>query len=200
MKNYKFKFSFLYIPVLAMLLYSCQSDFELTRSVFIEDQDHPGLPVYSEWGYDSFGMYIDRRVFVSSDNFYPAKVIVNPDTFNILLTGDYNNYPMTLKLSIAGYAPQDYPDLVALNDSVFDLKSSDCIVTLGYSGTQGAVLDIIEGNMTFKKVQNLFVDKEFVKTILSGTIEFKTFMNGEPVSVSDGRFDVNIGYENFFYY
>ena len=46
-------------------LSSCEQmeDFSLTTSVFIEDPYYPGLPVYSVWGYNTFGAYIDRTPF-----------------------------------------------------------------------------------------------------------------------------------------
>ncbi|MDD4199730.1 MAG: hypothetical protein PHZ12_10070, partial [Paludibacter sp.] len=165
----------------------------------IEDYDYPGLPIYSEWGYNTFGMYIDRGVFVSSGDVFPAKIIVNPDTFNITFSGRYNYNPASLRISVIGYVPIDYPELVKLNDSILDLKALNCIVTLKY-GNESKKLNIIQGNIKFKRVQNLFVDKEFAKTILSGTIEFKTFLNNEPVAITNGRFDLGIGYENFYYY
>jgi len=183
-----------------LLITSCSSsDFELSKSVFIEDYDFPGLPVYSEWGYNTFGMYIDRRSFISYGDVYPAKIIVNPDTFNLTFNGLYNNIPASLRISIKGYVPTDYPELVELNDSTLDLKASNCIVTLKQGGYT-TKMNIIQGNIKFKRVQNLYVDKEFAKTILSGTIEFKTFLNNEPVAITNGRFDLGIGYENFYYY
>lgn len=191
------------IPAVLLLIstfISCESsDLELSKSVFIEDDDYPGLPEYSEWGYNTFGMYIDRGVFVSSENVFPVKIIVNPDTFNITFNGSYKSGQASLRISLIGYAPTDYPELIELNDSVIDLKASNCIVSLKYAG-ETTVLNIIGGSLTFKRVQNLYIDKEFAKTILSGRIEFKTFMDNEPVAITNGRFDLGVGYENFYYY
>ncbi|MDD3078283.1 MAG: hypothetical protein PHH37_04145 [Paludibacter sp.] len=188
------------IALFVILLPACTSyDFELTKSVFIEDSDYPGLPIYSEWGYNTFGMYVDRTAFVSSEDVFPVKIIVNPDTFKLNLNGMLDNDYATLQIYIVGYAPLDYPDLIDLNDSVIDLTSSDCIVKLKKYNTT-STLKIIKGNLTFKKVQNLYVDKEFTKTILSGKIEFKTFFDDEPVAITNGRFDLSVGYENFYYY
>jgi len=195
------KIRFASIAVLIIVLFSscASSDFELSKSVFVEDYDYPGLPIYSEWGYNTFGMYIDRGVFVSSGDVFPVKIIVNPDTFNITFNGNYNQVPASLRISLIGYAPADYPELIGLNDSVVDLKASNCIVKLKYANETTALI-IIQGSIVFKRVQNLYVDKEFAKTILSGTIEFKTFMNNEPVAITNGRFDLGVGYENFYYY
>lgn len=193
----------LFIPAILLLIgsfTSCESsDLELSKSVFVEDDDYPGLPEYSEWGYNTFGMYIDRGVFVSSENVFPVKIIVNPDTFNITFNGNYKSGQASLRISLIGYAPTDYPELIELNDSVIDLKATNCIVSLKYAG-ETTVLKIIGGSLTFKRVQNLYIDKEFAKTILSGRIEFKTFMDNEPVAITNGRFDLGVGYENFYYY
>jgi hypothetical protein len=57
---------------------------------------------------------------------------------------------------------------------------------------------IIEGLLKFTRVQRLFVDELETKCIISGLFDFKTFINGEPIAVSHGRFDLGIGYDNFF--
>jgi hypothetical protein len=52
-----------FVSVLSLnLLFSCQkmSDYELSGTFFIEDPYYPGLPIYSEWGYNTFGAYIYR--------------------------------------------------------------------------------------------------------------------------------------------
>lgn len=194
------KISLSVVIISCFFITSCDnSDFRLSQSIFIEDYDFPGLPVYSEWGYNTFGMYIDRGAFVSSENVFPAKVIVNPDTFNITFNGLYKNAPASLCVSLTGYAPVDYSKLVELNDTVLNLKAPNCFVTLKFY-QESKRLNIIEGEFRVKRVQNLFVDKEFRKTILSGTINFKTFLDNEPVAVTSGRFDVTVGEDNFYYY
>jgi hypothetical protein len=185
----------------AAIMSSCEYDsYELSKTVFIPDYENPGLPIYSEWGYNTFGMYIDRSTFVSTDRTLPSKIIVNPDTFNIRLSGEYQGFSTTLIISLIGYAPKDYPDLISLNDSIINLKDDNCIITLKKKSENSVTLPIIEGRIYFKKAQNLYVDKELTKTILSGTIQFKTFFDGEPVAITNGRFDLGIGYENFYYY
>ena len=186
---------------LAAIMSSCESDsYELSKTVFIPDYENPGLPIYSEWGYNTFGMYIDRSTFVSTDNILPTKIIVNPDTFNITLSGKYQEAATTLRISVIGYAPRDYPNLTGLNDSIINLKDNNCIIRLKKASGPAVKLPIIEGYINFKKVQNLYVDKELAKTIISGTIQFKTFFDDEPVAITNGRFDLGIGYENFYYY
>jgi|BioPla2DNA2_1021312.scaffolds.fasta_scaffold11778_3 hypothetical protein len=189
------------ILAVAAITSSCAYDsYELSKTVFIPDYENPGLPIYSEWGYNTFGMYIDRSTFVSTDHILPSKIIVNPDTFNIRLSGFYQSVSTTLTVSVIGYAPRDYPDLISLNDSTINLKEDNCIITLGKKSEKAVKLPIIDGYITFKKAQNLYVDNELSKTILSGTIQFRTFFDGEPVAITNGRFDLGIGYENFYYY
>lgn len=195
----RFKTAAVIVVIGAMLTSCADSDFEISNSVFIQDYNYPGLPVYSEWGYNTFGMYIDRGTFISSNEFFPAKIIVNPDTFNITFNGKYNGTPAFLRIAIIGYTPIVYAELVELNDSTVDLKGDNCMVTLTHEG-RTSLLKIIDGRLIFKRTQSLYVDKELMKTILSGKIEFKTFMNNQPVAITNGRFDLGIGYENFYCY
>jgi hypothetical protein len=60
--------------------------------------------------------------------------------------------------------------------------------------------EIIGGTLHFKRVQNLLVDKKQVEVILSGTFEYQALMNDVPFSVSEGRFDVAVGKDNFYRY
>jgi len=178
-----------------------QADYNLSQSVFIEDPDAPGLPVYSEWGYNTFGAYIDRQVFASSGDLLPAKIIVHPDTFNLYLKGymSSNYSPVTLRFVFLHFEPQNFQDLIALNDSTFDLTSSACEVYMSNSYSDEK-LTVIDGDISFIRVQNLYVDKELTKSILSGEFSLKILSGGEPMSISNGRFDLGIGDDNFYYY
>lgn len=180
-----------------LLFASCSNTDTLEQSIYVEDLNNPGLPQYSEWGYNTFGAYIDRSIFVSNNEELPAKIIVTADTFNLRLAGEWNGMPLTLKFSIRGFNPQDYKDLTVLNDSVFNLASENCSVTM-YQGFAAQKLNVFEGQLYFKRVQRLFVDKELSESILSGYFSFKTFYQGEPIAISKGRFDLGIGYDNFY--
>ena len=190
-----------FLSFLILFLASCSNeDYHLNKSIFIEDKTSPGLPIYSEWGYNTFGAYIDRVPFISDRITLPSKIIVNPDTFNLMLNGEINNSePIMLKFTIKGYAPTDFSELISLNGKSFNLKDKSCIVTLTEEG-KATVLEIISGELKFVRVQKLFVDKELTKCILSGTFSFQTFRKNEPITISNGRFDLGIGYENFFNY
>ena len=72
-----------YVAILFLIITaSCEKleDFSLSGTIFIEDPYYPGLPIYSEWGYNTFGAYIDRKPFISTSDDLPIKVIVNRDT------------------------------------------------------------------------------------------------------------------------
>ena len=94
------------IVILSFLLFGCynEKDFELNQSVFIEDSLYPELPIYSEWGYNTFGVYIDRKPFVSREYITPVKVIVKSDTLHFNLNGTFNGKQTSLKFSIKGYS------------------------------------------------------------------------------------------------
>lgn len=190
------------IVLFTSLAYSCNSmedTFALQKTVFIEDSENPGLPIYSEWGYNTFGAYIDRQPFSCDDNNLPTKIIINSDTMNILFKGKMNGEYTAIKFAIKGYAIADYKNLNVLNDRTINLKSDNNTVTLT-RGNKTEKLKIIEGTFVVKRVQDLYVDKEYTKAIVSGIFSLKTFFENEPVAISNGRFDLGIGYENFYNY
>jgi len=191
------KYAILTISILALLIGGCTEDFRLQNSIFINDINNPGLPEYSEWGYNTFGAYIDREVFASTNYELPAKIVVTKDTFNLMLKGKLNTEVVTLRFSIVGYSPVDYQGLITLNDSTVDLTAKNCFVTMT-DPVSTTRLQVYEGKLFFKRVQKLYVDKELTESILSGTFNFKTLRNGEPISISNGRFDVGVGSDNFF--
>jgi len=196
------KFTALASVIVAMILIthaSCLKDEEyfLTESLFIEDPYAPGLPIYSDWGYNTFGAYIDRSPFVSNTTDLPLKVYVNTDTLHMILRGKVNDQPALLTISIQGYDPASHLDLVVLDSTVINLKDPGRSATLKV-GDSITVLDIIEGEVLFNKVQRLYVDEEPTRTIMSGYFQLKTFLNNEPTAISNGRFDLGVGYNNFF--
>jgi hypothetical protein len=192
----------LYI-ILGLILISC-SDTELEKSVFISDIDYPELPAYSEWGYNTFGAYYDRQAFVSNDYQIPVKVISTNGETSIVLTGQIgkyymSGYTMTLSFITDEFTPLDYNDLYSLNDTIVDLSLPGWRVEIT-SGTTNNEVKILTGHLHVKKAQNLFVDKVKTEIILSGTFEFQALIDNIPKTVSNGRFDLGIGKNNFFAY
>lgn len=174
-------------------------DFNLSSTIFIDDPYYPGLPIYSEWGYNTFGAYIDRKPFISTTDDLPVKVIVNNDTTHMIFRGRMGSGNVDLRFSIKGFSPQTYYNLTELDNTAFNLKDSGRAVTLK-TGNETTELNLIEGELIIKRVQRLYVDEELSRTIMSGYFNLKTFLNNEPISISHGRFDFGIGYENFFNY
>ncbi len=194
--------SYLCFFIFSLLLNSsCEKtdDFVLSQSVFIEDPYCPGLPVYSEWGYNTFGAYIDRKPFISTDYDLPVKIIVNTDTLHMIMRGTMGGQDVELKFSMKGFSPATHYDLTSLNNMTINLKQSGRKVTMIKNGHVN-VLSLIEGEMRFDRVQLLYVDEELTRTIISGHFNLKTFLDGEPAAISYGRFDFGIGYESFYNY
>jgi hypothetical protein len=206
------KNKFIYLILTAALFFTaCSDEAELQRSVFIADKDFPNLPAYTEWGYNTFGAYYDRELFIYNEFDVPAKVINNEGKTSFVLSGtkglNYSSYyeygyyenAMIVSFDLIGFLPQAYTELVALNDSVIDLMNPDCQVIVTRDGLKYQE-HIIGGTLHFKKVQNLIVDKEQVEVILSGTFEYQALLSDEPFSITLGRFDVAIGKNNFYLY
>jgi hypothetical protein len=195
----------LIIPALTLFqLSGCKKETELEKSVYVYDSDMTGLPAYSEWGYNTFGAFYDRQIFRSTDTYVPSKVFSSDTAMELILGGEIWNgeygsvySEMSLIFILKGFTPDNYEDLVALNDSVINLKDPRCMVELTSSLIENPV-HIINGTLYIKRVQNLSVDKQHIEAILSGYFEFKAIVNDEPVTVSDGRFDVGIGPDNFY--
>lgn len=185
--------------LLPLMFVACSKmdDFYLSETVFIEDPYYPGLPIYSEWGYNTFGAYIDRKPFVSTSLDLPVKVIVNSDTLNLNLRGKMGSQDVDLRFAIKGFSPNDYFGLTMLDNTTINLKDPGRSVVLKI-GDQTTDLELIEGELIIKRVQRLYLDEEPTKTIMSGYFQLKTFLNNEPIAISYGRFDLGIGYENFY--
>ena len=66
-------------------------------------------------------------------------------------------------------------------------------VTLKFDHESPINLEIIEGELNIDRVQRLYVDEDLSRTIMSGYFQFKTFLDNEPVAISQGRFDLGIG-------
>lgn len=195
---------YILIAIVISVIVGCSSDYELEDSIFIPDTEYSGLPQYSEWGYNSFGAYYDRKVFVSNNSEVPVKVIVNDTAttfyFNGVLESEdyyYDVEDMSVNFIIPDFDPKNYSDLIQLNDSIIDFTESGSDVDIKINDSLVDV-KLINGTMHFKAARKLYVDELDVRVILSGVFEFQIIVDGEPMSVSYGRFDLSIGYSNFF--
>lgn len=189
------------VVFISLVFASCNSsdDFRLSQSVFIHDKDYPGLPIYSEWGYNTFGAYFDRTPFISDNYLMPVKVTVKTDTCQLAFTGRMQSKTddISLMFYLPGYQPKTFFDLLSLNNKSFNLSDYSTMVTLRESGRTDT-LQVTEGELNIKRAQKLLVDKEEKKVVLSGIFSIKATIDGEPVSINNGRFDVSVDGINFF--
>jgi len=190
-----------YLFLILIIIISCKKDKNLRDSIFIEDVESPGLPIYSEWGYNTFGAYYDREVFISNDKKVPLKIIVTNDTMTFNFFGQlgntsYNN--MTMKFYFTNFLPVNYEDLLQLNDTIIYLNNTNKISINIYGSNVNVTL--LNGYFKVDKAQLLFVDTKETEVILSGHFEFQALINNEPIAISDGRFDIGVNQSNFFSY
>jgi hypothetical protein len=196
---------YIYILAFSFFLLGCDADYELKQSVFIEDAASPGLPEYSEWGYNTFGAYYGRETFISNDTDVPLNVIHEDDVtsfeFNGMLGKRYYNQDnsFTMTVTYQGFNPETFKDLMNLHDVVIDLKDAEHTVV--FSDTFGSYqAEILSGQFQIKRAQYLLVDKKPTQVILSGVFQMQAVVNGQAITISDGRFDVGVSPDNFFNY
>lgn len=188
------------LALIASTLGSCDTETELKKSVFIPDPDKPGLPLYSEWGYNTFGAYIDRATFVSNDDDTPGKFVIEGGVSTFSLNGHRSNSysSRTLEFRLPGITADTYDDLVSLHEKTFNLLDEGTVVSMTTDWSQSQV-EVIEGELKFQRAQHLIVDGTPFQVILSGTFELKLKIDNIPVTISDGRFDVGITEDSFYF-
>lgn len=179
----------------------CSNNLGLEKSVFISDPQDPGLPIYSEMGYNTFGAHYDRSNVISNNFQTPIKVINRAGVTSFIFTGQRDMYfsEFVIQFTISGTNPQSYSDLISLDNSFIDLTSSNCVVTIRDEGVDYPV-QILDGSLNFKKARSVKVDNQMAETTLSGTFEFHAIINQFPVTMSSGRFDVGVDAANFYKY
>ena len=185
--------------LLVFVFTSCTvEDLYIEESVFIPDPEIPGLPIYSEMGYNTFGVRYERELITQKSGSYPLKIFVKNNVTSFVFTGrsDWlHDYEITIKMS--DYLPEDIDDLLDLNQTTYDLKAKSIEVDLEYNNSSKDI-EIISGEFEVKKAQRLKVDGEEKGIILSGVFQFKAYVDDVPVAFSLGRYDVLLGYSNFF--
>jgi len=190
------------LAIASITLYSCSKEYELQQSIFIEDPNSPGLPMYTEWGYNTFGAYYDRLVMTNGDA-VPMKV-VSRDTGTTISFYGYINEDLETKdvqfdFMFPDWHPNEYTKLIILNDTTFSLLDPNCSVSM-IINDEIQNTEILNGELNFKRAQNLFVDNYPEEVILSGFFHFQITIDSIPVSIDDGRFDMGVGTRNFFVY
>lgn len=191
----------IYIFLIPVLL-SCSKEHDLTQSVYIEDPSSNGLPIYSENGYNTFGCYIERRVFKSSNNIIPVKILVKENATFIVLDGvgtSSNGDKATLTFKFKDQVYRQYNDLSFWRNKKFNLKDTNIEVFWSESD-KNSTLQLLGGEIEFKHVLELSVDNTPEEIIVSGTFLIKALINDVPTTFSEGRFDLGISDNNFYFY
>lgn len=195
----------LFLILIAFCTSNCTQEdveYKINRNTFIEDKANPGLPIYSELGYNAFGAYVDNSRFVSANSIHPSKIIIVNDTLEFTLEGTYQlegsyGSTSTLKFRIPNFELSNYEELIKLDNFKSNLKTDKVEVFFNTFYPINA-LPILDGELHIKSAKNLNIDKELSRIVLSGTFYFKTLVNNNPITFYNGRFDISIGYENFY--
>ena len=180
-----------------ILFSSCNKDSQLDRTIFIPDANNSELPAYTEWGYNSFGTIYERDIIVSTNRIVPCKIVYKDGTLDFLLIGRRANWKeVTLTFSFPLQEVKTIENLAVLHNFKINL-TENCIVTLEENDSQ-TTLDVLSGNLHFKRFQLLMVDDKINRIILSGTFDMKFLKNGRPETISNGRFDMGITNRDFY--
>ena len=194
-----------YSILMAVILCACSKESDLKKSIFIPDPDDSRLPAYSEWGYNTFGAYIGREVFTYNDNAIPFKVIAYNSITELQFNGEIyeefhsNDQKVSLIIKTKSILSKSAEDLSMLNGNTYPLSTSSTDVYLERNGVR-TKLTVLQGSLTFQRVQKVFIDRKYTEMILSGYFEISAMQNGNAISITEGRFDVGVknGY-NFTY-
>jgi hypothetical protein len=187
------------------LLVACSKD-EMDRTIFIPDENDGNLPAYTEWGYNSFGAEYERTYFLATNNIVPCKIVYKNGELQFFLNGRVGSgYPyydyksMTMAFIFPVDPISNYADLMQLNNVKIDLATAGCTVKMVQNDNE-TILDVVGGELYFKRTQLLKIDDAVNRVILSGTFELQFLKNGLPTSMSDGRFDLGINDKVFYAY
>ena len=178
-----------------------KSDFKQTQ--YIDDPDYPGLPIYSEMGYNTFGAYINEQAFnVSYEHSRPFYLVADRDKLTMTLYGqDYrNNLNMVFTLPIEStYHLEDYHSLLALDGKSFTIDTTSTSCNIRFEGYYAPEIEsIYSGYIKFEKVQQVIVDKQDAEVVVSGKFQFRAFTHdGTRIDVTGGRFDLGVDNANF---
>ena len=189
----------IFFALIILFIYGCSKRTELSDSVFIPDNEYPDLPAYTEMGYNTFGANYERTVFIYSNNDIPLKVVVDENGLSFLFQGVKGNYSsdfLALKFTLPDSTTDDYHDLLAYNDTIIDLSDTTIQVEM-ITDVNTNVIDILEGELNFKKAQKAFVDDVEEEIILSGYFHLKFTIDNIPAVMTDGRFDFGLNNDNF---
>jgi len=187
----------LIFTILSLLFFSCDEG-SLDRTIYIPDEDHPDLPAYTEWGYNSFGAFYERDKIGSTNDIVPCKIVYKDGILDFSLLGRYLQKNTALTFSFPLSEIKTIEDLAILHNFKLDL-TENCTVTLE-EDNYPTTFEVRSGELHFKRFQLLRVDERLNRIILSGTFEVRVLKNGRPETISNGRFDIGITNNDFYSY
>ena len=193
---------YIFIIIACMTIVSCSKEEpQLNRTIFIPDEKDTSLPAYTEWGYNVFGAIYERTYFYASKEIIPCKIMYRNDSIHFFMQGVVgNSYPqknMALTFIFPSERIADYNDFITFHKKVVDL-SDGCVVKMTADDSE-KILDVIRGELNFKRAQLLSVDGVANRVILSGTFDIQFVGAGSfPENFSDGRFDFGITEREFY--
>ena len=193
---------YIFILTVMLALTACsKSDFKQTQ--YIDDPDYPGLPIYSEMGYNTFGAYINEQAFnVSYEHSRPFYLVADREKLTMTLYGrDYRsslNMVFTLPID-STYHLEDYHSLLALDGKTFTIDTIPTSCNIKMEGSYAPNIEsIYSGYIKFEKVQQVIVDKQDAEVVVSGKFQFRAFTHdGTRIDVTGGRFDLGVDNANF---
>jgi len=187
-----------YLFIFLFVLFTACSKDVLDRTVFIPDENDHNLPAYTEWGYNTFGAEYERDYFLVSNMITPCKIVYKDTLLQFSLSGTYQGYKdMTLTFIFPVEKMCDYWDLMQLHKKNIELSAKDCTVKILRDNVESE-LNILEGELYFKRTQLLSVDDVMNRVILSGTFYLQFVENDIPSFITNGRFDLGIT-KNLYY-
>lgn len=183
----------LILGVVLLVVASCyrEPEDDIDKVVFIEDKNYPGLPIYSESGFDTFGAYINGKSWRSSakEQFH---LMAKHNSLFFTLYPDLKSRSESgfkdLKIIFTGFEIDKYDDILKLHKQEVDLSSSSCRLIFDLTDT---VKNVTEGHLTFNRVKSVTVDKKFYEYVLSGTIAFSSGSGADTINMRHGRFDLS---------
>ena len=179
-----------------------KSDFKQTQ--YIEDPDYPGLPIYSEMGYNTFGAYIDESVFSISSygSNRPFYLVADRECLTMTFCGNCEGTDLNMVFTLpidTTYHLEDYHSLLALDGKTFTIDTTSTSCNIMFEGLYAPYIEsIYSGHISFDKVQQVIVDKADTEVVVSGKFQFRAFTPlGIRIDVTGGRFDLGVDNANF---
>lgn len=175
---------------------------------WVADADDCNLPAETESGYNTFGAYINGKVFSSKDMTFVEHGLYTSDNELKLFfqkpdwrtrdDGDYANYGDSLVFCFNHKHIDNFEQLVDLDGLKIDFSQQGSVALRFASVTRRREvnIDVEKGELFFRRVQRMHFDGEVSKVVLSGNffISGTAVVSGQKqrIEITDGRFDISV--------